>query len=243
MKHMWTILAIIGIAVLAWAAFEGMRFYLLVQQSKKLVAQSQAFERLQDGRPRIVVMGDSTAVGTGTTPEGSVAGHFGAAFPNASIENVSENGWKIGQLLTAFPSYPPKSFDLIVLQIGANDIMRGTPEKEFEASLGALFDKATAAGTHVVALHSGNIGLAPMFHWPVSRILTARTLRYREIYRRVATEKGVAYVDLFADEEDDVMSKDIAKYYAADLLHLTADGYGTWYDAIRKAMKENDMAL
>ncbi len=241
---MWILLAIIGIALLLWVTFEGIRFAWLLRTSAKLVERSKAFERIIDnGSPRILVMGDSTAVGTGTTPEGSVAGHFGAAFPNASIANVSENGWKIDDVLAAFPRFEPNSFDLVVLQIGANDIIRGTPEKDFETSLGALFDKATAAGKNVIALHSGNIGLAPMFHWPASSILSARTQRYREIYMRVAAEKGVAYVDLYKEETDDVMNNDVSTYYANDLLHLTDKGYGFWYGEIRKAMAKHGISL
>jgi len=239
---MWIIPAIISFALFAWIMFEGMRFAWLLSQSAKIVQRSQAFERrINSGSPRILVAGDSTAVGTGTTPEGSVAGHFAADFPHADIRNVSTNGWKVADLLTAFPT--DGSFDLILLQIGANDIMRGTPEGEFETSLAALFDKATEAGTHVVVLHSGNVGLAPMFRWPASAIMRTRTLRYRAIYRRIASEKGVAYVDLYREKKDDVMTKDIAKHYASDLLHLTADGYGVWYDAIRKTMTDAGIAL
>lgn len=242
MKRMWTIPAIIGCVLVAWITFEGVRFAWLLGQSAKLVKQSQAFERRIDGgSPRILIAGDSTAVGTGTTPEGSTAGRFGADFPRAHIRNVSVNGWKIVDLLAAFPT--DESFDLAVLQIGANDIMRGTPEKEFETSLRALFEKATAAGTNVVALHSGNVGLAPMFRWPVSAVMRARSLRYRAIYKKVAADHGVAYVDLYKEKGEDVLVDNIPKHYADDLLHLTADGYGTWYDAIRKAMREAGMAL
>lgn len=235
MKRMWTIPAIIGFALLAWIAFEGIRFAWLLANSAKLVKESQAFERRVDGgSPRILVAGDSTAVGTGTVPDGSTAGHFGKEFPRADIRNVSVNGWKIADLLAAFPEVG--SFDLVVLQIGANDIMRGTSEKDFETSLAALFTKAKERSADVVALHSGNIGLAPMFRWPASAVMRARSLRYRAIYRRIAAEKGVAYVDLYAEKENDTLSKDIPKYYAEDRLHLTADGYGVWYDAIRKTM-------
>lgn len=238
MKPMWILLVIIGGAILGWIAFEGIRFAWLVRNSAALVERSRAFEReTADGSPRILVMGDSTAVGTGASPEGSVAGRFGAAFPNATIRNVSENGWKIGDVLAAFPRFEPNSFDLVVLQIGANDIIRGTPERHFETSIGTLFDKAKVAGKNVVALHSGNIGLAPMFRWPASSILSARTRRYRDIYKQVATEKGVAYVDLYEEEEDDVMNKDVSKYYASDLLHLTNEGYEHWYEEVRKTMR------
>jgi lysophospholipase L1-like esterase len=232
---MWLLPGIIGCVLVAWIAFEGIRFAWLLGQSAKLVKESRAFERRIDGgSPRILIAGDSTAVGTGTTPEGSTAGHFGADFPNADIRNVSVNGWKVGDLLAAFPK--DGAFDLVVLQIGANDIMRGTPEHDFETSLSALFEKAKAASTNVVALHSGNIGLAPMFRWPASAVMRARSLRYRAIYRKVAAEHGVAYVDLYEEKGGDVLVRNIPKHYADDLLHLTAEGYGFWYGEIRKTM-------
>lgn len=242
MKRMWIIPAIIGCVLVAWIAFEGTRFGWLLGQSAKLVERSHAFERkIEDGSPRILIAGDSTAVGTGSTPDGSTAGRFGADYPSADIRNVSVNGWKVHNLLAAFPT--DGSFDLIVLQIGANDIMRGTPEGEFETSLRALFANAKARSGNVVALHSGNIGLAPMFRWPASAVMRARSLRYRAIYRRVAAENGVAYVDLYHEKERDVLSKDIPAYYADDLLHLTPEGYGVWYDAVRNTMEESGIQI
>lgn len=75
-----------------------------------------------------------------------------------------------------------------------------------------------------------------MFPWPVSRIMRARTLRYREVYQQVAAEKGVTYVNLYHEKNTDTLSKNIPLYYAADQLHLTSAGYGVWYAAIREAM-------
>lgn len=242
MKRMWILPAIVGVLLLAWIAYEGVRFAWLLRNSAELVRESRAFERkIEGGSPRILIAGDSTAVGTGSTPDGSTAGRFGADYPSADIRNVSVNGWKVHNLLAAFPT--DGSFDLIVLQIGANDILRGTTQKDFEASLNALFGKAKAVSPNVVALHSGNIGLSPMLHWPVTAVMRSRTLRYREAYRRIAAKHDVAYVDLYKEKGDNVLGSDIAKYYASDLLHLTAEGYGVWYDAIRNTMEESGIRL
>ncbi len=222
---------------------QALRFYLHVRQGRELSARSRRFERhITGGVPRILILGDSTAVGTGVSdPEKSIAGRFAADFPNADVWNAAANGKRVGELEKDFPDVPAESFDLVLLQIGANDILRGTPIERFTASLRAVFAQANAAGTHVVALHSGNIGLAPIFPWPVSSILSARTATYREVYMRVAEEHGVAYVDLFTDAAHDPLAG--PGHYASDDLHLTGKGYGHWYTQIRETMDDRQIVL
>ncbi len=224
-------------AILLFILFHSIRFFVLVRTSAKLVEQSRCFERrTDDGAPRILVIGDSTGVGTGADPAFSIAGRLGSDFPDASIHNESVNGWKTADALQNFPDVPAKSFDIILLQIGANDIMRGTPLPEFCAALDSLFKKSTAAGKRVFALHSGNIGLAPFFPWPLNSIMRTRTLRYRSEYQRIAAANGVTYVDLYHEAADDPF-QGRREFYASDLLHLSAKGYADWYRTVRRAMK------
>ena len=224
-------------ALVAYSLFQSVRSFLLVRKSLKLVEQSRRFER---GMPhaglRILVIGDSTGVGTGTQPHSSIAGRLASDFPQASIQNGSANGWKVADALGHFPDVAAKSFDIVLLQIGANDIMRGTPLAEFSGALDALFKKSVAAGKRVFALHSGNIGLAPFFPWPLSMLMRARTLLYRSEYWRIAEENGVRYVDLFHEAADDPFQGK-REFYASDLLHLSAKGYDEWYRAVRKEME------
>ncbi len=241
---MLRILLIIGVALAVVAVLFVGRLLWFASISAKLVAASRPFERNTGGTPRILVVGDSTGVGTGVRdPRGSVAGRFGTDFPDADIRNLSVNGWRVRDALAGFPATAPKRFDLVLLQIGANDIIRRTPHADFERDLGSLFDRAMSAGKNVVALHSGNVGLAPLFAWPLSSYYRAKTLEYRAVYRKVAEQKGVAYVDLFGEAEDDLFLSDIPRYYAPDLLHLTEDGYGEWYRAVRETMRSAGMRL
>lgn len=234
---MYLLIFAVVVAVLVFVLFQSVRSFLLVRKSVKLVEQSRRFEHdIPDSKQRILVIGDSTGVGTGTSPEFSIAGQLGSDFPDASIQNESVNGWKVADALQNFPDVPAKSFGIVLLQIGANDIMRGTPLPKFCEALDGLFKKSAAAGKRVLALHSGNIGLAPFFPWPLSSIMRARTLRYRSEYRRIASANGVTYVDLYHEAADDpFQGKD--EFYAADLLHLSAKGYGEWYRSVKKMMR------
>lgn len=238
-----TSIFILGILILGYATCSAVRFLFLLQSSRELVRKSRVFEqRVPQGSPRILVLGDSTAVGTGVEdPLGSIAGRFGRDFPDAYIENHAVNGMKVGELDDIFPSVPNGSFDLVLLQIGANDIIRRTPMDAFSASLNSVFAKSRRAGKHVVALHSGNIGLAPMFPWPASLILTSRTRAYRDVYRHIAAERGVVYVDLFEEAKNDPFR--MPGYYALDQLHLTDKGYGYWYAQIRKTIHGQNIEL
>lgn len=193
---------------------------------------------------RFLFLGDSTAVGTGAgDPSQSTAGYFGQDFPTAEIVNISRNGQKVYELLASFDRYNFKDFDLLVIQIGGNDILKFTPFTNIERDLGGLITKAKSASRHVVILHSGNVGAAPIFHWPFDIIMTERSRRVREIYMRQAKANGVSYVDLFQERDSDLFLKDVPKYYSADLLHPSGDGYRWWYERIRQTLHDAGIVL
>lgn len=230
------------LVVVLFAGYFGMvalRMSWLIHQSAALVEASSPYQQKGlTGHPRILVLGDSTGVGTGTASnKGSIAGRFGQDFPNAEIVNLSVNGLKTGELDASFPSYPAESFDLVVLQIGANDILQRTPLEEVSKSLTSVFAKANATGKRAVALHCGNVGLAPLFgNWPLNVYFRGKSLKLRAMYRPLAEANGVAYVDLFHEAKDDPFMADMDKFYAADGLHLTEEGYGEWYRQLRNTM-------
>ena len=234
------IVAIVVVVLFAgYFGMEALRMRWLIHQSVALVAASNPYQQKgQPGHSRILVLGDSTGVGTGTTSNtGSIAGRFGHDFPDAEIVNLSINGLRTAGLDAGFPSYPAKSFDVVVLQIGANDILQRTPLEEVSVSLSSVFAKANAVGKRVVALHCGNVGLAPLFRdWPLNTYFRGKSLKLRAMYRPLADANGIAYVDLFHETADDPFMADLDKFYAADGLHLTEDGYEEWYRQLRKTM-------
>jgi lysophospholipase L1-like esterase len=65
----------------------------------------------------------------------------------------------------------------------------------------------------------------------------------RTLYKKIAAQNDVTYVDLFTESADDPFLQDIPKYYAADGLHLTEAGYKNWYQQIRSAMTSAGMKL
>ncbi len=185
-------------------------------------------------------IGDSTCVGTGAAdPSQSVAGRFGQDFPQASIDNIGVNGRKLDGLIAAFNPSPTEHYNLVVVQIGGNDIMQLTSFAKIDREISIIIKRAKSVGRHVVILHSGNVGLGPIFIWPVSWVMTERARAMRALYMKKAKEEGVIYIDLFLERKDDLFLKDVDKYYSKDHLHPSGWGYKWWYDRIRATMDKN----
>ncbi len=186
---------------------------------------------------KVLILGDSTALGTGTNDSReSTAGRLGSDYPNADIKNISENGLKLEGLLKIIYEIPKEShFDLIIIQIGANDITGFTPFQKIEAELDELLLWTNLSGTKTIILTSGNIGLAPVFRAPLSNIISARTNSVRELFKKkIALDESASYVDLFKNKEEDIFSKDPERYYASDKFHPSGYGYEIWYQEIKK---------
>lgn len=238
MKAFLILLVLVVVGIVVYQVFK------IVSLTKKLSYTSEPFERKNlSALLRILVMGDSTALGTGAADKTqSVAGWFGQDFPEAHIENFSWNGRLGKELLTDFPS-PAGHFKLVVVQIGGNDILRFTPLNEIEKNLPEIIRRAKMLGDHVAILHSGNVGLAPAFIWPFNALYTERARKVREIYIRAAKEHGAMYVDLFTERGNDPFLKDVDGYYSPDHLHPSGQGYRVWYQRIRQTLNGSSVTL
>ena len=192
----------------------------------------------QNPNKSILVAGDSIAVGIGAIdPKESIAGRLGQQFPNADIINLGVSGARLKDLLSVLHKQNKKQYDLIVLQIGGNDITHFTPYNTIRSELAEVISLSNEMSPKTIILTSGNIGSAPMFHWPLSAILTDRTLKVRAIFiEEIAKNRAVSYIDLFKDPKDDPLAKNTKKYYAQDRFHLSGDGYGIWYLSIQKLL-------
>ncbi|RYY68944.1 MAG: hypothetical protein EOO24_51430, partial [Comamonadaceae bacterium] len=155
-------------------------------------ASARAYESHPD-RPQasILVLGDSTGVGLGAThPEHSIAGQLGTEHPNARIVNRAAIGARFEdiprQLAEARRDAGVRRFDVIVLLVGANDVLHLTPLHRLEAQARAVLPVLARSGSRVVWLCCGNIGLAPIFVPPWSWLASARTRRVCELFERLA---------------------------------------------------------
>ncbi len=215
------------------------RMYFLVKKTKVLIKSAVPYERsLPNSDMKILVLGDSTAYGTGAEKNSlTTAGRLGELFPQADVKTIAENGLKLEGLLEKMEAIDTnEKYAIILIQIGANDIMRLTSMKNIESRIDTAVDKLSKQTDKLIFMHSGNIGDSEFFPFYVKPILTSRSNKTREIYMKTAEKHKAFYVDIISSEITEIMEKNPTEYYADDMLHLNGAGYGLWFDEIRKGL-------
>ena len=228
------ILFILGGLVLLLLAYWSVRFYLTVQVAKRLIEDAVPYERTAaDPSRTMLVLGDSTAVGIGAdTPEESVAGRIAEEIAFDSVENHAVSGAVVGDLKAQVASASRASYDLILIQVGGNDIIRFTSADTAGETLRDALQSLPAAD-RVIMISAGNVGGATLFPWPVRPFHTKLNREYHDIFAQVAAEEGITYVNF----KDAASTKEIQDnpdiYLAADGLHPSSEGYRLWFEEIR----------
>ncbi len=211
-----------------------------VKISLEIIATTVPYEQRPENPTRkILIAGDSTAYGTGAkNSKDSIAGRIGAKYPDARITNVSVNGLRLEGLNELLEKQSGETYDLILFQIGANDVTGFTKRTDVRRELEKAVAFAEARASVVILVTAGNVGLAPIFKPPATQLLSWRTRVVREIFMEVAALRpAVTYVDLYVTKENDVFGTDIEKYYAADRFHPSGAGYGVWFTDIETVLE------
>lgn len=197
-----------------------------------LILRTKPFEQRIVGTPKILLLGDSTGYGTGATdPSGSVAGRLGAEY-NVTIINNSINGRTIKDLLDAIDTVLGV-YEVIILQIGANDILQKRSVSEVESELRQLTAALKPKTHHLVMMSSGNVGASPQFSGKQAKEYEILTREYRAMFKAVAADTPLTYVDLFKEPEHDEFAHEPETYIAADGLHPNGEGYEQWYEELQ----------
>jgi lysophospholipase L1-like esterase len=185
----------------------------------------------------ILVIGDSTAFGVGAlTPKESLAGLVGATYPEARIMNLGRNGMKAQDLVVELEKLQDKQFDLVMLHIGGNDIVRFTSIDDFTNSIDTVFKLATNISDEVTITVTGNMGTATLFPYGTGWLLEKRTRQVHQIISDTAQAYNSHYIDLFLERDEDPFLTEPTKYYAKDLFHPSGAGYALWFKQISKQL-------
>ena len=162
---------------------------------------------------RLVVLGDSLTAGLGLPP--------GKAFPDRLQAALRAKGWDVEVLnagvsgdtaadgLARYEWAVPPDADALIIELGANDMLRGHSPGATKAALAAILDRARAA--HLPALLAG-MQAAPNLGADYGREFSA-------IYPALAKTYGVQLYPFFLDG----VAGD-PKLNQPDGLHPTAEG-------------------
>lgn len=208
-----------------------------VRQAAKLAAQSEPFEQRgavqRSGGGRLLIVGDSTAVGTGaTSPQASVAGLIGRDFPGLGVVNRAQDGARFAEIAGQLQG--SDSFDAVLILGGGNDVIRLTGKDRMTEEVTQTLGAASRLAPMVVILPSGNVGNAPFFFPPWSWLMTKRSRDLHAITRTAAAQTGALYVNVFAERAADPFAQQPKLYHAADGLHPSDAGYALWYAELNR---------
>ncbi len=218
-----------------YVVFAGLVVFNNIRIGKRLVENSPAFSREGTYQTRILVVGDSLAVGVGAYGIQTLAERI-AFMLDASVENRAQSGARMRDIEAQIVQSAAPRYDYVFIVGGANDIMRLTADGDLKDAIRAAYGAARLKSEKVVALTAGDIGKAPFFVFPLNMYFSKRTKETRPFFVDIAQELGVEYVNLL--EYPLVFETDAPRYYAEDLLHLSADGYGVWYKYIKERLEK-----
>lgn len=217
---LWSVVAI-GLAVCARTAWR-------VQASVELTRLSKPLQRpLAQPALRLLIVGDSTAVGTGASvPEASVAGLLGQRFPGLQIENRARDGALFSELMAQLQG--DAHVDMVLVMAGGNDVVRLRRLDALRGDVDRVTQRARQRAGLVVLMPAGNVGNAPFVLAPVSWLMTWRARQLQTFARDAAARHGAVQVDLFRASADDPFVQR-PELNAADGLHPSDAGYRVWF--------------
>jgi lysophospholipase L1-like esterase len=229
-------------ALLGAVAAHAAAFFLGVRRAHSYSRCAQRFERrLQDASRRMLIVGDSTAVGLGTRrAEESIAGRLARDFPHASIENRGELGARVADVMRQLHA-DEGPFDAIIIAAGGNDIIRGTRHEPLRTALTAVITRARTLAPLVIVVNSGNVGGAPLFFWPLNTVLSRRSLQVRRVFALTCRQLRAQFVNLTFVPQRDCFARRPGLYFAEDGLHPSSAAYDYCYEVLRRRTRLDRM--
>lgn len=219
-----------GLAVLA--AVPGCAAWRL-SRAAALARDSEPYEQdPPSATRRLLVVGDSTAVGTGASqPAFSVAGRIGQAFPQLAIEHRGRDGARMAELPQQMQG--AARCDVVLVQAGGNDVMRLRDLDALRADVERTLRRARELAPAVWLMPCGNVGNAPFFFAPMSGWMTRRSRALHAHCAQAARRHGATYVNLFRERDDDPFVRQ-PELNAADGLHPSDLGYASWWQELQR---------
>ncbi|KNZ30812.1 MAG: hypothetical protein AD742_21050 [Methylibium sp. NZG] len=204
-----------------------------VGQAAELARRSEPWQQFPSGAAlRMLVVGDSTAVGTGATAaDRSLAGLLGRSHPRLLIENRAKDGANWADVARQLEG--SERFDIVLVQAGGNDVIRLTDTDTLRSIVQRTVDLARDRADTVLLMPAGNVGNAPFFYPPLSWLMTHRSRQLQSIVADAAARSGAIHVKLFHERESDpfVIDKSLN---ASDGLHPSDSGYRAWLEELTK---------
>ena len=178
------------------------------------------------GALQLLVLGDSTAVGTGVEQMAdAMAGQLARRLPESvSWRTVGENGVTAAEVRDRhLPEALTDPADVAIVLVGWNDAMRLRPAAEFATNLDALLDalRKRNPDARIVVVAPPVFGRFASMPQPLRFALGAHARGLAKVAARVTAERGAILVPGFDGE-----------HVATDRFHPDAAGYAELADRV-----------
>lgn len=182
-----------------------------------------------------VVLGDSTAVGVGTTPEHSfswlLAEWLGQElYVDLEVLGMSGATTKDVNRLQV-PEALRKRPDLVLIEIGGNDVTHLSTIRTVRREMAQALDRLVAGGAHVVVAGPPHMGTSRAFPQPLRALSGWRGKAVRRAIEAQARARGLDYIDLSAGTHEQ-FNRYPLKYYSEDRFHPGPGGYRLWAEVM-----------
>ncbi len=96
--------------------------------------------------------------------------------------------------------------------------------------------KTLPSAESIVIISAGDLGTARIFPPPIRPLFTNVNQEYHAAFAKAAATNDATYVDLSKGPGVELFEKEPNRYFAKDQFHLSGEGYGLWFDAIKEAL-------
>jgi lysophospholipase L1-like esterase len=158
-----------------------------------------------------------------------MAGRISNDYPKAAITNAAVSGARVEDVIQQIQAFEKQSFDLVIIQIGGNDVTNFTNLAAVKQNMEIILKKAKTISPHILVWSSGAVGSAPIFIPPFSWAFTWESHRMYTNLSNAVNNAGATYINL----------PDIENDYAPDNFHVNSNAYGLWYEKCRPKIQES----
>ena len=160
-------LLVIPFVIIILALLLALYFFLQILYAKHLTELLKAHtvpysNESDDTKKTLLVIGDSTAVGIGaSTTTDSIPSLVAKKISATYTENYAISGSVVSSLASQIKNAKRAHYSLILVQIGANDIVARHDVIQITNDLKKILIELSKRGDRIVVVTAGNIGGAP----------------------------------------------------------------------------------
>lgn len=214
------------------------RIFLTVRISKQLISKAVSYKNeSSDLHKTLLVLGDSTAVGVGANQTSeSIPALIAEKMQVTYTENYAVSGSVVSSLPSQIEQAKLDHYDIIFIQIGANNIVARDDAKQIGVELEEILWKLKKRGEKIIFTTAGDVGGAPAIPYPIHYYYKNLSLSYHKEFEALAKKLAITYVNLYDDPRNDPFKQNSQEYFAKDGFHPSTLGYAYWFSKIERKL-------